>query len=91
MELAEFCYTIQYREGQSNTVPDFFTRAYCATAATSPEDIHAQLCHPGVTRLLHFVKAKNLPFSTQDVQNVCSNCRICAELKPKFIRIRAIV
>ena len=88
MELAEFSYTIQYREGKSNTVPDSFTRAYCAT---SLEDIHAQLCHPGVTRLLHFVKTKNLPFSTQDVRNVCSNYRICAELKPNFIRVRTIV
>jgi len=84
MELAEFSYTIQYREGKSNTVPDSFTRAYCATAATSLEDIHAQFCHPVVTRLLHFVKTKNLPFSTQDVRNVCSNCRIYAGLKPNF-------
>ena len=30
------------------------------------------------------MKAKNLPFSTQDVRDVCFNCRICAELKPKF-------
>ena len=86
MELAEFSYTIQYREGKSNTVPDSFPRAYCATAATSLEDIHAQLCHSGVSRLLHFVKTKNLPFSTQNVRNVCANCRICAELKPNFYK-----
>ena len=30
------------------------------------------------------MKAKNLPFSTQDVRDVCLNCRICAELKPNF-------
>ena len=86
MQLAEFSYTIQYREGKSNTVPDSFICAYCATAAINLEDIHAQFCHPGVTRLLHFVKTKNLPFSTQDVRNVCSNCRICAELKPNFYK-----
>ena len=84
LELAEFSYVIQYREGKDNVVPDSFTRAHCAAVSTSLEEIHAQLCHPGVTRLLHFVKAKNLPFSTQDVRDVCSNCRICAELKPKF-------
>ena len=67
MELAEFSYTIQYREGKSNTVSDSLTCTYCAKAATSLEDIHAQLCHPGVTRLLHFVQTKNLPFSTKDV------------------------
>ena len=84
MELAEFSYTIQYRDGKNNTVPDSVTRAYCAAAATNLEDIHAQLCHPGATRLLHFVKTKNLPFSTQDVRNVCSNCQVCADLKPNF-------
>ena len=84
LELAEFSYTIQYREGKDNVVPDSFTRAHCAAGSTSLEEIHSQLCHPGVIRLLHFVKAKNLPFSTQDVRDICSKCRICAELKPKF-------
>ena len=37
-----------------------------------------------VTRLLHFVKTKNLPFSTGDVKRICSNCKNCAELKPQF-------
>ena len=31
-----------------------------------------------------FCESKYLPFSTQDVRDVCSNCRICAELKLKF-------
>ena len=84
LELAEFSYAIQYWEGKDNVVPDSFTRAHCAAVSTSMEEIHAQLCHPGVTRLLHFVKAKDRSFSTQDVRDVCSNCRICAELKPKF-------
>ena len=48
--------------------------------------IHAQLCHPGVTRLFRFVKTKNLPYYTDEVKKVCSNCRICAELKPKFYK-----
>ena len=84
MELAEFSYNIQYREGKNNVVPDSFTRAHCLAISSNLEDIHVQLCHPGVTRLLHFVKTKNLPFSTEDVKRTCSNCKICAELKPKF-------
>ena len=32
------------------------------------------------------MKTKNLPCSTQDVRNVCSNCRICAQLKPNFYK-----
>ena len=86
MELAEFSYTIQYREECSNVVPDSFTRVKCDSIFNNPEDIHAQLCHPGVTRLPHFVKTKNLPYSTDEVKKACSNCTICAELKPKFYK-----
>ena len=49
-------------------------------------DIHDQLCHPGVTRLLHFVRTKSLPYSTDDVKKLYHSCRICAELKPQFYR-----
>lgn len=34
--------------------------------------------------MLHFVRSKNLPFSTQEVKDVCSSCRVCAEIKPRF-------
>jgi len=44
------------------------------------------MCHPGVTWLLHFVRAKNLPFSATDVTAVVSSCKICAEVKPQFYR-----
>ena len=49
-------------------------------------EIHSGLCHPGVTRLLHFVRTKNLPFSAEDVRKVCSSCQVCAKLKPRFYR-----
>ena len=54
--------------------------------STTLSDIHTGLCHPGVTRLLHFVRSKNLPFSTEDVKRVCSSCRICAEIEPQFYK-----
>ena len=77
IELAEFSYDIKYRPGKDNVVPDTFTHAYCLSMSTSNLiQIHNGLCHPGVTRLLHFVRTKNLP--------ICSDCRICAELKPRF-------
>ena len=50
-------------------------------------EIHAGLSHSGFTRLLHFVRTKNLPFSTEDVHEVCSSCQICAELKPRFYKM----
>ena len=87
IELALFSYDIQYRPGKDNVAPDTFTRAFCASMPTTNlAEIHNDLCHPGVTRMLHFVRSKNLPFSTEDVRKVCSSCKICAELKPQFYR-----
>jgi hypothetical protein len=51
--------------------------------------IHTALSHPGVTRMLHFIRSKNLPYSTEDVKKTCSSCRACAELKPQFYRQQA--
>ena len=86
LELASYCYTIQYRPGKKNVTPDTFTRAFCASVSSNLSQIHVGLCHPGVTRLLHFVRSKNLPFSADDVKKVCSSCRICAEVKPSFYK-----
>ena len=71
MELASFSYVIQYRPGQQNVGPDTFTRAVCATnsdSLSSLQDLHEKFWDPGMTRTLHFVRTKNLPFSTTDVK-----------------------
>ena len=88
MELAAYSYTVYYRPGKENVVPDTLTRAFCcSTISTSTlNDLHEGLCYPEVTRLLHFVRLKNLPFSTEDVKRVCTSCKVCAELKPRFYR-----
>ena len=63
VELASLSYIIKYRPGQQNVGPDSFSRAFCSS--THPEcalnELHTGLCHPGVTRMLHFVRSKNLP------------------------------
>ena len=86
MELSSFSYTVHYRPGKENVVPDALTRAYCCSSfsTTTLSDLHNGLCHPGVTRFLHFVRSKNLPYSTEDVKRVCASCKVCAELKPRF-------
>ena len=71
-----------YRPGKDNVAPDSFTRTFSASMPSNDlEEIHVGLCHPSVTRMLHFVKSKNLPYSTEEVKKVCSTCRSCAELK----------
>ena len=78
MELASYSYDIIYRPGKRNVGPDTLSRAFCSslTEFSSLEDIHNNLCHPGVTRLLHFVRTKNLPFSTSDIKRVVLSCKL---------------
>ena len=83
LELASFSFTIKYRPGRDNVVADSLTRAYCASMSTS----NLMEIHSGITRLLHFVRTKNLPFSAEDVRKVCSTCQVCSELKPRFYRM----
>ena len=89
MELGELSFDIEYRPGKTNVAADTFSRTYCASMNSQISilaELHQKLCHPGVTRLLHFVRARNLPFSTEDVKKTCATCRACAELKPQFYR-----
>lgn len=87
LELACYSFDIVYRPGKENVLPDALSRATCASA---PQDslysLHEALCHPGVTRLNHFVRSKNLPYSLDEVKRVTSQCQICAESKPRFHR-----
>ena len=42
------------------------------------------LCHPGITRMNHFVCSRNLPYSIEDIKSVINHCITCCELKPRF-------
>ena len=87
LELASYSFTIVYRPGKDNVVANSLTRTYCgSTSGLSLTDIHAAFCQPGITRLLHFVRTKNLSFFTDSDCRVCLTCRICAELKPSFYK-----
>jgi hypothetical protein len=87
LELASFSYSIRYRPGINNVGPDTLTRAFCASVSnveSNLETLHKELCCPGVTRLWHFVRSRNLPYSLEDVKRCCSKCQTCAEIKPTF-------
>ena len=92
IKLASFSYDIQYCPGKDNVAPDAFKRAFCASMPdTNIVDVHNGLCHPGVTQMLHFIRSKNLPFSTEDVRKVCSSCKICAELELQITAIQLLI
>ena len=83
--LSPYSYDIHYRPGYCNAAPDTFTRVrWAAINSESLYSLHAALCHPGVTRLHNFIRSKNLPYSVDNVKQVCRDYRICQEIKPKY-------
>ena len=48
--------------------------------------IHETLGHPGIMRLWHFIRSKNLPYLLSDVKKTYQNCNTCVEIKPRFYR-----
>ena len=80
-------YEIQYRPGKHNVSADALSRVYaCALTMSSLAEIHDKLCHPGVTRLNQFIKSRNFPFTLNEIREICAQCKICAEIKPRFFR-----
>ena len=78
LELSEYHFDIQYRPGKENLSADTMSRV-CSSVMKLPslERIHADLCHPGISRLHQFVKIKNLPFSVQDVKSARAVPHMC--------------
>ena len=85
IELGMFSYKVIHRLGSENVAPDTLSRV-CSVIGQpgNLRGLHESLDHPGVSRLWHFVRSKNLPFSIDEVQNVYLNCRTCSELKPRY-------
>lgn len=86
MELLPFSFGIEYRPGKENVCTDALSRIHCASVAemTDLKSVHDALIHPGVQRMIHFVRSRNLAFSVEEVRRVISECPTCAKLKPRF-------
>lgn len=87
MELSYYDFDILYRPGRDNITPDILSRSYCGMTChdqRSLSALHNDLCQPGVTRMLHFVRSKNLSYSVENIRQVINSCKVCAEVKPNF-------
>ena len=84
LELSVYDFDIQYKPGPENIPPDTLSRSYCSTTSGKLYQLHDQLCHPGITRLFHYTRSKNLPFSIEEIRSVIQNCKVCCEEKPRF-------
>ena len=86
IELSSFCFTIVHRPGKENVGAGTLCRAFCgAVTLNRLRDLHVALCHPGVTRMAHYVRTKNLPYSLADIREMTANCKECLEIKPQFV------
>ena len=85
MELSCYSFDIEHRPGAQNIPADTFSRNICSGTVNNPLYLlHNSLCHPGVTRLYHFVKTRNLPYSLEEVREITKSCQTCAHNKPRF-------
>jgi hypothetical protein len=95
LELSSLSFDVLYRPGPQNKGADALSRAFCAsTCALMPNvnllnKLHVDLCHPGVERMFHFVKTKNLPYSVDNVKTIVNSCNQCARTKPRFFTARS--
>ena len=87
IKLSTYDFDIIYRCDEENIPANALSRLNCVTMNSKKlKDLHNSLCHPGVTRLAHFVKQRNLPFSLDQVRQVVRSCKVCAEIKPQFFK-----
>lgn len=87
LDLACYKFDVVYRPGKQNASADAFSRiSAVVNSETNLSDLHSMLCHPGVTRMYHWVRQKNLTYSLEEIKRVTSTCSICNELKPRFYK-----
>jgi hypothetical protein len=85
MELSCYSFDIEYLPGEENIPADTLSRAFSAGISDETlKTLHEALCHPGVTRMYHFIKSRNLSYSIDEVRNMNKSCKVCAEVKPRF-------
>lgn len=88
LELMPYKYEIVHRSGKLNLAADALSRPSCVAATDVRGQLyilHDFLCHPGVTRMLHFVRSRNLPYSVEEVKRMTRACSICCKIKPRFV------
>ena len=88
-ELSPYSYDIIYRPGPENKGADTLSRFVCSAILASTDNLkllHDSLCHPGITRFLHYARTKNIPCSVEDIRKLTSSCPTCLKLKPNYVK-----
>ena len=78
LELSTYDFDIIYRADEENVPADTFSRVGAMSLTLDKlNELHQSLCHPGVTRMAHFVKSRNLPFSIEEIKQMTQSCKTC--------------
>ncbi len=81
LELSTYDFDIVYRAREGNVPADTFSRVReMSLTLDNLLELHRSLCHPGVTRMAHFVKSCNL----EDMKRITQLCKTCKECKPQY-------
>ena len=90
MELECYKYNKICQPGKNNIPADIFSRAHSGTTNIKEKlaDLHTRLCNPRITRQVHFIRIRNLPYSVEEVKKVCAVCPTCVQLKSRFYTSR---
>ena len=86
MELGCYDYAIMYCPGKNNIPAGTLLKAHCRAMFSKEKlyELNLSLCHPGITRLIHFVKIRNLPYSIEEVKRMCTECLVFSWWEPRF-------
>lgn len=84
-------YDIIYRPARAGKIWPLTHCPECAPPLTNSPlnklaELHHSLCHAGVARLVHWVRAKNLPYSVEEIKRMTADCQVCAEIKPRYAK-----
>lgn len=60
MRLSDFSFDVIYHSSKENAVVDALSRVYSSTTSTNLFNLHKELCHLGLTRMLYIILNQNL-------------------------------
>ena len=87
--MLDYRFIIVYRPGNLTTVADALSRCSTISSPLANHDVikklHESMGHPGSSCL----RAYLLPYheiSVNEILNMTNDCKICAEVKPRFFR-----
>jgi len=93
IELSEYNFTIHHLPGKLNAAADALSRIESISTSASHDLVrlrHEQFGHPGIKRLMKLCQESQDCNSVLNLSETCSqvvkNCRICAEIKPRWAK-----